>query len=224
MKSPELVRDYFERRADRFDAVYEARKPLRQRAVDRVFRRVVIERFRLITNLAPLPGDWTALDVGCGPGRYSIALAAAGATRVLGVDAATSMVDLARDLAAEEGVSERCEFRNLSFLDLDLDERFEVVVATGYFDYLEDPAAHLHKMVDCCRGRIFVSFPKRWELRAAARKLRFALARGYVRFYSATEVRDLIREAGVPPDRASLIDLGRDWIAVLRIDPGLDSV
>jgi 2-polyprenyl-3-methyl-5-hydroxy-6-metoxy-1,4-benzoquinol methylase len=216
VRSPEVVRDYFERRADRIDAVYEARKPFHQRAVDRLFRQVVVERFRLITNLAPLPGEWTALDVGCGPGRYAIALASARATRVLAVDAAASMIDLARTVAEEAGVSERCEFRNLSFLDLDLEERFDVVVATGYFDYLEDPAPHLSKMVAHCRGRLFISFPKRWELRAAARKLRFALARAYVRFYSTREIRTLIAETGIPPDRVSLIDLGRDWVVVMR--------
>ena len=218
MKSPELVRDYFERRADRFDAVYEADKPLHQRAVDRLFRRVVVERFRLITNLAPLPGEWTALDVGCGSGRYGVAFAEAGATRVLGVDSAASMIDLGRATAEKAGVSERCEFRNLGFLELDLEGRFDVVVATGYFDYLEDPAPHLSKMVAHCRRRLFASFPKRWDARAPARKLRFALARGYVRFYSGRGVRELIEGAGVPQDRVSLIDLGRDWIAVIRAD------
>jgi 2-polyprenyl-3-methyl-5-hydroxy-6-metoxy-1,4-benzoquinol methylase len=217
MNSPKLVRDYFEREAERFDAIYEARKPLGQRAVDRLFRQVVVERFRLITNLAPLPGKWTALDVGCGSGRYAIALAQRGAARVLGVDLATSMISLGRTMTEESGVSERCELRNVSFLDLDSDEQFDVVVATGYFDYLEDPAPHLSKMIAHCRGRIFASIPKRWEVRAPIRKLRFALARGYVRFYSASEVRDLIREVGLPEARVSLIDLGRDWIVVMRL-------
>jgi 2-polyprenyl-3-methyl-5-hydroxy-6-metoxy-1,4-benzoquinol methylase len=216
MKSPELVRDYFEREANRFDAIYEGRKPLRQSVVDRLFRRVVVERFRLITNLAPLPGEWTALDVGCGSGRYAVAFATAGATRVLGVDAATSMIELGRAAAEQAGVSERCEFRNLSFLDLDLEQPFDVVVATGYFDYLEDPAPHLRKMLAHCRGRLFASFPKRWDVRAPIRKLRLALARGYVRFYSASEVRELIRKTGVSRDRVSLIDLGREWIVVMR--------
>jgi 2-polyprenyl-3-methyl-5-hydroxy-6-metoxy-1,4-benzoquinol methylase len=217
MKSPELVRDYFDREAERFDAIYEERKPLRQRAVDRLFRQVVVERFRLITNLAPSPGDWTALDVGCGSGRYAIALAQAGAGRVLGVDVAASMIELGRTQAERTGTAERCEFRNLSFLDLDSEEQFDVVVATGYFDYLEDPAPHLRKMIAHCRGRVFASIPKRWEVRVPIRKLRFALARGYVRFYSAGDVRDLMRDAGLPDDRVSLIDLGRDWIAVIRL-------
>ena len=39
MSSSEQVRDYFEREAVRFDAIYEPRKPMDQRAVDRLFRR-----------------------------------------------------------------------------------------------------------------------------------------------------------------------------------------
>ena len=35
MSSPELVREYFEREAQRFDAIYEERKPIHQRAVER---------------------------------------------------------------------------------------------------------------------------------------------------------------------------------------------
>jgi 2-polyprenyl-3-methyl-5-hydroxy-6-metoxy-1,4-benzoquinol methylase len=217
MKSLDRVRDYFNREAGRFDAIYEQRKPLTQRVVDRVFRQVVVERFRLIKNLAPMPQRWTALDVGCGPGRYTIALAEDGAARVLGVDVAASMVEIAREQAERREVAGRCEFRNVSFLDLDTDEQFDVVVATGYFDYLEDPLPHLRKMVQRARGRVFASIPKRWEIRAPLRKLRFALARGYVRFYSARDVRSLMREAGVPDERVTLIDLGRDWIAVVRV-------
>jgi hypothetical protein len=47
-------------------------------------------------------------------------------------------------------------------------------------------------------------------------RLRFGLARGYVRFYSARDVRELMRGARIPADRVSLIDLGRDWVAVIR--------
>ena len=122
------------------------------------------------------------------------------------------MVELGATMAAEVGLAGRCEFRNLSFLDLAGEEQFDVVVATGYFDYLEDPVAHLRKMLTHCRGRIFASFPKRWEVRVPIRKLRFALARGYVRFYSARRGSRADREAGLPDDRVSMIDLGRDWI------------
>jgi SAM-dependent methyltransferase len=216
VRSRDLVRSWFDREARRFDAIYEARKPPLQRLVDRLFRGVVMERFRIVTALAPLPGEWTALDVGCGPGRYALALAQAGARRVLGVDAAPAMIELARGAAAQAGVGERCTFVVSPFLELAGEEAFDVVVATGYFDYLEDPLPELRRMLRQCRGRLFASFPRRWELRAPTRKLRFALGGGFVRFYSGAEVRRLFAQAGLAEERLALLDLGRDFLAIAR--------
>ena len=213
-----LVRDYFNREARRFDAIYVSDKPFSQRLVDSL-RRVVVERFRLICNLAPSPGPWTALDVGCGSGRYTVAFAERRASRVVGVDVAASMTDLAAQEAKRAGVADRCEFVTAPFLEFQSDERFDVIVAMGYFDYLDDPGAHLRKMLKLSRGRVFLSLPKRWEVRVPIRKLRFALEKGFVRFYSRGEVDALMARAGVPDERWSLVDLGRDWIAVVRVAP-----
>lgn len=215
MKSIDRVRRHFDRDAERFDAIYSDRKPLVHRLVDSQ-RRVVVERFKLIQNLAPLPGSWTALDIGCGPGRYAIALAESGAARVVGVDISPAMIDLARREAAAASRADVCEFVVSSFAGLQTDERFDVVVATGYFDYLEAPAGDVAKMVRTCRGRIYASFPKRFDWRVPLRKARFALGGGFVRFYDEREVRALFDAAGLDGDRLSLIDLGRDWIAVAR--------
>ncbi len=217
MKTSHVVHDYFERESRRFDAIYDQDKPVVQRLVDRLFRGVILERFRLICNLAPIPGPWSVLDVGCGSGRFSVALAMAGASRVLGVDVASSMIDIANEAAAHMNVGNRCEFVVSSFLELDRTEKYEIVVATGYYDYLEEPLPHLKKMAAMCSHKMFLSFPKRWEPRVAVRKVRFALERGYVRFYSHAEVIELMEQAGIPSDRYSLIDLGRDWIAVVRM-------
>src|SRR5579884_3546900 len=110
MSSQRLVRDYFDREAKRFDAIYVDDKPIHQRVVDSLFRKVVVERFHLVCNLAPSPGRWTVLDVGCGPGRYGIALARAGAAKVVGVDVAQTMIDLARHEAEQAGVVDKFEF------------------------------------------------------------------------------------------------------------------
>lgn len=215
MTIQELVRDYFNREARRFDAIYVSEKPIIQRAVDSL-RKVVVERFRLVCSLAPLPGAWTALDVGCGSGRYSIAFARAGAANVVGVDVAASMTELALEEAKRAGVTDRCSFVTAPFLDFHSDQKFDVVVAMGYFDYLSDPAGHLRRMLDLCRGRVFMSVPKRWEIRVPIRKLRFAFEKGFVRFYSRGELDQLMADTGVSSDRWSVIDLGRDWVAVIR--------
>jgi 2-polyprenyl-3-methyl-5-hydroxy-6-metoxy-1,4-benzoquinol methylase len=216
MSSSNIVREHFDRAAARFDAVYDERKPLYQRVIDRAFRRVVVERFHLICNLAPSSGDWKVLDVGCGPGRYALALAAEGASRIVGVDFAEEMIRIAREGAERHGVSDTCEFHVAEFRSFSTDEKFEAVVATGYFDYLEEPLVDLGLMVGMCSGRILASFPKRWEWRVPIRRLRFLLSRSFVRFYTKREVLGLFAAAGVPPERLSLIDLGRDWIAVAR--------
>src|SRR5919199_5549790 len=215
----DVVQRHFDAEAERFDAIYEESKPLHHRLMDR-FRRVVVERFNLIRNLAPVPGEWSVLDVGCGSGRYAFALLDSGAERVVGVDVSSKMIELARSEAHRRGVADRCEFIRSGFLDMPSDGKFDVVVATGYFDYLEDPLPHLRKMVQMCRGRIFASFPKRWEYRVPIRKLRFLFRRGFVRFYSKREMRELFRQVGLPAERASLIDLGRDWIVVARVGLG----
>lgn len=190
---------------------------MRQRIVDGLFRQVVVERFGLICNLAPSPGRWTVLDVGCGSGRYAIALAAAGAARVVGVDVAQAMVDLAHDGAARAHVEGRCEFVTTEFLEFARGERFDVVVATGYFDYLSEPLPHLKKMLAMCSGKVFASFPKRWDVRVPLRKARIGLSGGFVRFYSAREIVRLVMRAGLPRERISMIDVGRDRIVIMRV-------
>jgi 2-polyprenyl-3-methyl-5-hydroxy-6-metoxy-1,4-benzoquinol methylase len=216
VKPLQQVNRHFNREAERFDAIYETEKPFYEQWVDGLFRSVVIERFRLICNLAPTAGTWTVLDAGCGSGRYSLALAQLGAARVLGIDVAERMIDLANRQAAQSGLQQVCEFVEASFLDAPVAEQFDVVVATGYFDYIDDPVPHLEKMISSCRGRVFATFPKRWEIRVPTRKLRFALTGGYVRFYSLPEIRELWQAAGGEPGRLSLIDLGRDVVAVYR--------
>jgi SAM-dependent methyltransferase len=215
MNSLETVRKHFDRDAERFDAIYESRKPVWQRLRDRL-RAVVVERFHLVCTLAPVPGKWSVLDIGCGSGRYGIALAKLGAARVVGVDVSPAMIELANAETKNANLPADFEFVTGDFLGYDTEERFEAVLAMGYFDYLENPVPHLAGMRKLCRGKIFASIPKRFEWRVPIRKLRFLVARGFVRFYSRRNVEDLIRDAGVPRDRAHLLELGRDWILIVN--------
>jgi 2-polyprenyl-3-methyl-5-hydroxy-6-metoxy-1,4-benzoquinol methylase len=216
MSSHSRVQRHFDKDAQRFDAIYEPGKPIHQRIVDRLFRQVVIERFRLVCNLAPGRAPWTVLDVGCGSGRYGLELAREGAARAVGLDFSTRMIDLARQEAMRAGLAGRCEFQACEFLEYDAQESFDVVLAMGYFDYLRDPLAHLRKMTGLCRGRLFASFPKRWEWRAPSRKLRFMLQRGFVRFYTRGDVVRLIAAAGIPAERASIVSYDRDFLLIVR--------
>jgi 2-polyprenyl-3-methyl-5-hydroxy-6-metoxy-1,4-benzoquinol methylase len=212
MRSLERVNSYFDREAERFDAIYERDKPLHQRLGDWLFRRVILERYSLVVNAVGAPSS-SVLDVGCGPGRYGIELARRGARRCVGIDVAAGMIDIARREASRAAVADRCEWVVSDFLSYRSAETFDAVVAMGYFDYLEDPLLHLRKMIAHARGRVFASFPKRWTVRTGLRVVRFRLARGFVRFYARGEVLALFREAGQVACLA-LVDLGRDYVAV----------
>lgn len=216
MRSLDSVRSWFNRDAQRFDAIYREDKPVWQRIGDAVMRGVIAERFQLVLNAIPATGR-SILDVGCGSGRYGIALARRGAARAVGIDVADEMIQIARTEAEGAGVGGACEWQVTDYLSWTSDEVFDHVIAMGYFDYLESPLPHLERMLRQTRGQLFASFPKRWEVRVPIRKLRFGLQRGYVRFYSRGEVEELFRQAGAP-QFLSLVDLGRDLIAIYNSD------
>jgi 2-polyprenyl-3-methyl-5-hydroxy-6-metoxy-1,4-benzoquinol methylase len=215
MRSLDLVNNYFNREAERFDAIYEKDKPLRQQIGDNLFRRVILERYSLVVNAIGAP-DAVMLDVGCGPGRYGVELARRGARRCVGVDVASNMIEIARAEAQRANVADRCHWAVSDWLSWSSDEMFDAVVAMGYYDYLEDPLPHLEKMMARARGRVFASFPKRWTIRTGLRIVRFKLARGFVRFYTREEVVGLFRRAG-QAQFLSLVDLGRDYVAIYDV-------
>lgn len=216
--TPTSVGQYFDREAGRFDAIYDNRKPFHQRLIDRLFRGVILERFRLTLNAGGAAGR-SVLDVGCGSGRYGLEFARRGARRCLGLDIAPAMLEIARAEAERLGVSSVCEWRQGEWLATPLDERFDLVLAMGYFDYIPNPGPHLARMIEQTGDRLFASFPKRWTLRTISRKARFLVAGSYVRFYSKGEVIDLFREQG-RLECLSLVDLGRDLIAIYDAGAG----
>ena len=216
MSTETRVRQHFDADAVRFDDIYADEKPFLSRFVDSKIRGVVVERLRLARALAPAGTAWSALDVGCGSGRYGIALAGLGARRVLGLDFAPKMVELARKAAADAGFDSRCAFEVCDYLAFQPAEKFDLVLAMGYFDYIADPAPHLRRMLDACAGHLLASFPKRWEWRVPVRRARFAMHKSYVRFFSRRDVNALVTACGLDGGRAYVLDFGRDYILIAR--------
>ena len=220
MSTSTRVQQHFDDDATRFDAIYGEEKSPFAAFVDSRIRGVVVERLRLTRVLAPLAGGFSVLDVGCGSGRYGLALVEDGATRVVGLDFAAKMIDLARAAAARSRHPERFDFQVADWLSFGGEERFDVVLAMGYFDYVADPVPHLVRMRERGKVRLLASFPKRWEWRVPVRKVRFALSRSYVRFYGRDEVERLADAAGFAPHRRYVLDFGRDYLLLANLaDP-----
>ena len=83
----------------------------------------------------------SVLDVGCGIGRWTHRLAARGAW-VTGVDLSPTMVAEARARAARDGVAERCRFLVGDVVELDLGERYDLVLCVTVLQHILDPERH----------------------------------------------------------------------------------
>ncbi|HEV8483305.1 MAG TPA: methyltransferase domain-containing protein [Blastocatellia bacterium] len=210
MSVEQRVRSHFQADARRFDAIYDEEKSVIGRWVDNVWRGVVRRRFSLTLDLLdPLAGK-SVLDVGCGSGRYCVAYALGGAARVVGVDFAAAMIELANKHARMSGVAERCDFRAGMFPDAVNDGPFDACSAMGFFDYVAEPVAIITRMRELTRSKMILSFPKSREWRVPVRRLRFRLRGCPLFLYSETRVKNILSDAGVTDYH--WIELDRDYI------------
>lgn len=203
----EKVRKFFDEYAEKFDTLYG--KDVRKKPLNRFLRASVYERFRLAAADAErLDEGFSALDIGTGPGRY-LSLLAPRAGRLVGVDLSESMLGPARDRAEAEGYTGKLDLRTGDFLEMDFDEKFDIVLAFGYFDYIFDPAAHFRRILALSRELVLGTFPKRWNLLTPQRKIRYFLKRCPVRFYSLTEIKEYLGDYN--EERVDILDIGREY-------------
>ena len=210
------ARDFFEGYARDFDHIYDdTGKGSLARFIDTRLRREMRIRFeKAFEALEPLGGR-SLLDAGCGGGRYAIPAAKAGASNILGLDFSESMLALAREKAAAEGVGGVCRFEVGDLLTHPIPEKsFDYAIAIGFFDYMKDPEAALAALARATRRRVFVSLPKRWHVLTPQRWVRYTFFRCFVRFYSRADVERLA--ASVKPRRITIFDIGREYN--LRLD------
>jgi SAM-dependent methyltransferase len=191
------VETYFQQRAERFHALYEEEAAW-PRWLNHWLRAGLYERAEIASReVTAFPGA-SVLDVGCGSGRNSVLFIKAGAGRVLGIDMAENMVNLARQFSRKNSTSDRTEFICADFMQYGSKERFDHAVALGVFDYIAEPVAALAKMASLAREKVVASFPGRSAFRAPFRKLRYAMRGCPVYFYTEADLRSIFTQAGMP--------------------------
>ena len=215
MSVDEKVLSHFHADARRFDAIYEESKNPLDRFIDQVWRGVVRRRLDLtLEKLGDLHGK-SVLDVGCGSGRFCIEYAARGASRVVGVDFAPAMIEVANDIAAKAGLAGRIDYRVGAFPAAVPDGPFDHSTAMGFFDYIEEPVSIIGAMREKTGTSMLMSFPKAIERRVPLRRLRF-MANGCPLFlYTAGRVRRVLADAGVRD--YEWIAMDRDYFVVARV-------
>lgn len=135
------------------------------------------------------------LDVGGGSGRIGEPVLDQGASRYVDVDLSDTMLDLARERLARFG--EKVELVQGDFLTTELGGPFDVVLALGYFDYIEDADAHTRRIGELCSGAAIASFPRWTWTKGPIRKLRYEVINNCPIYdYTGDRVTRLFKDAG----------------------------
>jgi len=205
------VQSYFQSRADWFNALYEEDHPVRYR-VNRLVRPAIFDRVAMTLDEFRGWKGYSVLDVGCGPGRNSVAFVKAGAARVVGIDFSDRMVEIARGFSREHGTESKCEFVQDDFMACIPFQTFDAVVALGFFDYVENAEDALKRMTAAARYKVIGSFPARSSIRAPLRRLRYAMRGCPVYFYTRQQIEDICVRVGLKHFR--IIPLGPGFFLV----------
>src|SRR5581483_7703678 len=160
------VRDHFRAKAFSFDALYDE-----EHALQRAVRPGLFARRELAIDVVREYGNPSVLDVGGGSGRVGEFALDAGASRYVDVDLSDTMLELAKQRLAR--FEDRVELVQGDFLTVPLEGPFDVVLALGYFDYIEDAPAHARRMAELCGGSVVASFPRWTWTKGPIRKVRY---------------------------------------------------
>ena len=203
---------FFDGYAADFDAIYGSDNGPVERIANRLFRRAMLVRYeKTLAGCQPAAGC-TVIDIGCGPGHYSIALARAGAEKVLGLDFAAGMLKIARERAEAQGVAQRCSFELGDFLTYPIPERFDYAIVMGFMDYVSDPRPVIDRVLAIVRRRAFFSFPKAGGPLAWQRQLRYR-NRCDLFLYRHEQIHSLLSQTGAA---FSIESIGRDFFVDSR--------
>ena len=203
---------FFDDYAADFDSIYGNDNRALERVANRLFRRAMVVRYeKTLAGCQPIQGR-SVIDIGCGPGHYSIALARAGAAKVIGLDFAPGMLKIARERAASCGVADRCRFALDDFLTYPVPEKFDYAIVMGLMDYIRDPRVVIERVLQITRRRAFFSFPKAGGFLAWQRKMRYR-NRCDLFLYREDEIQSLLSPTGA----SFLIESnGRDFFVTLE--------
>ena len=151
--------------------------------------------------LDELRGIRRGLDVGCGPGQFTILVAEAlPDTEVWGIDLAPTMIELARRHASQSSAARRLHFEvadagKLPFPDC----HFDTVLSSGSIKHWPDPAAGLREIhrVLAPGGRAFIG-----EMNRLAPREAIAANRARLRHWLFWLIYPRVFDKAMSPDEA----------------------
>ena len=178
------------------------------------------EALRLLVEFAGAGPADTVLDVACGPGIVVCALAAV-VRHATGIDVTPAMIERARTLAAEKGLT-NVGWKVDDVLPLPYpDAAFSLVVSRFAFHHFPDPRAVLAEMKRVCApgGRVVlvdVAASDDPAKAAALNRMEKLRDPSHVRALSLAELEGLFAQVGLAAPRATFYQLKADLEGLLE--------
>ncbi len=209
------VEKFFDRYAYDFDAIYGTSQSLLNRLLNPILRKSMRTRFeKTLLYSEPIKG-LTALDIGCGPGHYSIAFAENGAANVVGLDFSEEMIKIASKRVASLELADRCRFIVEDIFTYAASEKFDFSVVMGVMDYIADPQKMIAKVLDLTTKKAYFSFPCSGGFLALQRRVRY-LNRCPLYMYSRKQLKTLFDT--FLPNEYTIEKISRDYFVTVNIN------
>ena len=104
------AKSFFNDYAADFNEIYGTDNSFANNILNPILRKSMMLRFERTLMYCQPTKDKSALDIGCGPGHYSVALAKNGIQKVVGLDFSDEMIKIAKAKSSAENVSDTCHF------------------------------------------------------------------------------------------------------------------
>jgi len=188
---PDNVTEYFNSSARAFDSLYDLENMnFVWRYINSRFRHDIHDRLLLTMKHIEEYNLKTILDVGCGSGRYEVAISKLDIKKIVALDGSLNMIKVAKEKMGKIRLSDNkiISLDCVNFMDFQTKEKFDLVVSMGVFDYISDPLPYLIKMKDLALHSIIASFPSFSFYRSPFRKFRYLIKKCPVYSYTSRDI------------------------------------
>lgn len=182
--------------------------------VDKITRQGMFRRFEETIHQCIEIDAKNLLDVGCGPGTHDTILAERLGINIRGIDVAPNMIEIAKKNAATRGVSDRCSYSVMDFMEFEAGVDYDVSLSLGVVEYIEDPTVFIQKMMSHTRKRVLFSLPVKWHILTPQRMVRYNLRKCPLKFYDLKDIARLMKQVGAT--KYQVKRLNRDYLVIIE--------
>tara|TARA_B100001093_G_C26844055_1_gene1021921 strand:- start:979 stop:1641 length:663 start_codon:yes stop_codon:yes gene_type:complete len=192
------IETFFDSYSKKFSSIYnenDQKRSLFNKIIDKFFRKAIYLRYKKTIDQTADKSIETILDVGCGPGHFTLTCLEQG-KKVVALDIAKEMLNLTKKRAVESGLENNLQIKFGDYLTTNFENKFDAIIVMGFFDYVEDPVTVLKKLLNECNKQIYISIPGTFGIFGIQRRFRYWIKRCPLYLYSNERLINILKEAG----------------------------